>query len=188
MLLWLQFQSHCLLLSDWGRTHSPWRWSHSLFLPCRYLPAHWGPASCWDLQGRSLFIIVADGVGSPRPRRGGSFLPRPKSGLLFNTQKLIFRADTHAGKGRDIIGKGFPEERAGELLCPVAHSLWCYGDWVDSQPRPIVLTQGPSWWVCASLPGWISARRILGDWLDRWTGVFSLLLTVLEFFQLVVAC
>ena len=86
-----------------------------------------------------------------------------------------------------LSGSG-SQRRERELLCHVAHSLGRYGNWVDFQPWPIVLTQGPSWWLCASLPGWISTRRILGDCLDIWTGVSSLLLAVLEFFQLVVAC
>lgn len=132
MLLWLQFQSHCLLLSDWGRTPSPWRWSHSLCFSSADIFLHTEVLLPVGIcKGEARLIRVADGVGSPRQRKGGSFLPRPKSALLSNTQKLIFRGDTHAGKGRDFIGKGFPEERAGEPLCHMAHGLRFNGNGVS---------------------------------------------------------
>ena len=41
---------------------------------------------------------------------------------------------------------------------------------------------------CIVLPRWIPARRVLGGWSDRWTGISSLFLTFPKFFWLVVAC
>ena len=192
MLLWLQFQSHCLLLSHWGKDTFPMEIdSQPLFPLHRYLPAYRGPWVIFKLlpagicKGEARLISVADGVGSPCWRKGGAFLPRPKSGLLSITQKLIFRGDTHAGQGRDFIGKGFLEERAGELLWHVAHSLGCSGNWVDFQPWPIVLTQDPG-----CVHRFQDGFPWGGFWEIAWTyGLeFSLLLTVLEFFHLVVAC
>ena len=54
--------------------------------------------------------------------------------------------------------------------------------------RLSLANQSGSFLVSHTEPRQIPDRRILGDWQDMWTGVSSLLLTFLQFFQLVVAC
>ena len=100
----------------------------------------------------------------------GGPLQGPKTGLLFNTWKLIVWGDTCADKAKDLWGKCVQQRTVGsgnpgELLCHVAGSFQFYGDGISfwavfSQSFWLRFFSGGTHLV---QPRWMPVRRILGS-------------------------
>ena len=107
---------------------------------------------------------------------------------LSEETHVLTKQETLLGRGGRAESSRVREPRRTALH--MAHSLGFYGDGVSFQVvsgqsfRLRVLPGG----MRIGQPRWIPARRILGGWWDMWIGTSSLLLTFLEFLQLVVAC